>query len=105
LQPCIFLMLVTFKAEWWAGASWRRRQGFLFAGLFGGRFAQAPLHCAAAQVLRRLVVFFAVVAHGVFVLLADFVVSLVVFVLRPRWWIRLGPLLDMELLATSSLLA
>ena len=104
MQPCIFLMLVTFKAEWWAAASRGRRRGFLFAGLFGGRFAQAPLHCAAAQVLRRLVVFFAMVADGVFVLFADFVVSLVVFVVRSKWWIRLGTLLEMELLATSSLL-
>ena len=74
----------------------------MFAGLFGRRFAQA--HCAAAQVLRRFVVFFAVVADGVFELLADFVVSLVVFVVRSLWWIRLGTLLDMELLATSTLL-
>ncbi len=91
MQPCIFLMLVTFKAEWWAGASWRRRQGLLFAGLVGGRFAQAPLHRAVAQVLRRLAVFFAVVAHGVFGLPADFVVSLVVLVPRPRGGGGQGP--------------
>ena len=85
MLPCIFLMPLTFKAEWWAAASWRRRQGFMFAGLVGELFAQAPLHCAAAQVLRRLVGFFAVLAVDVFVLLADFVV--------------------MELLATWSLLS
>ena len=57
----------------------------MFAGLVGELFAQAPLHCAAAQVLRRLVGFFAVLVVDVFVLLADFVV--------------------MELLATRSLLS
>ena len=27
MPSCSFLMLVTFQAEWWAAASWRRRQG------------------------------------------------------------------------------
>ena len=77
----------------------------MFAGLVRELFAQAPLHCAAAQVLRRLVGFFAVLADNALVLLADFVVSLVVFLVRTRWWICLGASVDMELLATWSLLS
>ena len=77
----------------------------MFAGLFGELFAQAPLHCAAAQVLRRLDGFFAVLADVVFVLLADFDVSLVVFLIRTWWWICLGAFVDMGLLAMWSSLS
>ena len=38
-------------------------------------FVQAPLHCAAAQVSRRLDGYLVVVSDGLFVLLADRAVS------------------------------
>ena len=51
-SPCCFLMPMALMAEWWAAASWRRRQGILFVGLFDVRCVQAPVHCATAQVSR-----------------------------------------------------
>ena len=93
--PCSFLMLVTSQAERWTAASWRRRQGFLLAtatGLVvvapravGERFAQAPFHCAAAQVICQFVVFCVVVVVGAFAVPADFLV----------WWsLSCDPLLS-----------
>ena len=45
-------------------------------------FVQAPLHCAAAQVSRRLDGYLVVVSYGLFVLLAGRVVSRVGFPVR-----------------------